>query len=264
MSVRIPYAYTDASTFSPTDHNTNIYDDTTVSGEENGILSALNGGVVAADFDSAFQITRETIQPGEGILVEGSYVTDTNDFFDDVFGDFESASFLKVPGRVLRIDLPWPGNVLWNIQCFISADHFTQDVNGTIKTPDLLLRPTLDGSAVTALTRGVPITTALDDSNNDGAYLNFFGRTGIGELAIEARRASRYSISWLSTGLAAGVHEIALTLYIERLAVSDKTISVVFGNDSATGSATIDASIEAHCRVTFGISHVTALPMFVG
>ena len=262
MSVRIPYAYTDGSTFSPTDHNTNIYDVGTSGGEENGILSALNGGVVAADFNSGFEILRESVQPGEGIIVEGSMVTHSNDFYDDVFGDFESATFLKIPGRGLRIDLPWDGDVLWNIQCYISTDHFSQAIDAVEKRPDLLLRPTIDGSAVTALTRGVPVTTMLDASSTPfETYEGLYSTSGVPTSnATEARRASRYAMSWLSQGLSAGPHEIALTLYMEKVATVNKILVSYFAN----GDTSVNSPIEAHCRVTFGISHVTALPMFVG
>lgn len=262
MSVRIPYAYTDGSTFSPTDHNTNIYDVGTSGGEENGILSALNGGVVAADFNSGFEILRESVQPGEGIIVEGSMVTHSNDFYDDVFGDFESATFLKIPGRGLRIDLPWEGDVLWNLQCYISTDHFSQAIAAVEKRPDLLLRPTIDGSAVTALTRGVPVTTMLDASGTPfDTYEGLYSTTGVPTSnATEARRASRYTMSWLSQGLSAGPHEIALTLYMEKVATVNKILVSYFAN----GATSFNSLIEAHCRVTFGISHVTALPMFVG
>lgn len=264
MSVRVPYAYTNGTVFSPADHSTNIYDNNTVGGAENGILSATNGGQQAADFDVAFEIAAEHVQPGEAIIADGSSVMDANNFYDDVFGDFESASFLKIPGRTLRIDLPWDADVLWHLQCFISFDIFVQDNNGSGASPDVLLRLELDGSQVTASNRGLSVSTAFDDSDGDGTYASFFGLSGAGAKALERRKAHRFSLSWLSQGLSEGIHELGLVLYIQKLTTVNLNIGVSFGQTGAVGAASINTPCELHSRVSFGISHVTALPLFMG
>lgn len=247
--VNIPYILATGDTLNAANFNKNVYDVTAAGIGVNGILSTPNGGL---EYDSSgstknlhsdFVLYPEHVQPYAGI--SGSMMSNLKpiDMSDEVFSDDTEASYLRVPGPAIRIDIPRDADqVLFFLSYFVHFFVPSEDagING-LERPDIIIRPTLNGTALTNLSRQLPPTMGF--ASGGGA---------ISTASVEPRAARHTNLAYLKSDVTAGDHEFALEIYIERIDLSDSfTRQYGVGNGAGKGR-TKTFVFGVGTRVTFG------------
>lgn len=247
--VNIPYLLGTGDTLVPADFNKNVFDVTTAGVGVNGIMSTPNGGL---EYDSTgttknlhndFILYPEHVQPYAGILGGMTSNLKPIDLSSEVFSDDTEASYLRVPGPAIRIDIPRDADqVLFFLSYFVHFFVPSEDAGlGGIIKPDIIIRPVWNGTSLTHLSRQIPGTMGFAS-----------GGGGISTRSIEPRGSRHFNLPYLRSDVSAGDHEFGLEIYIERLDISDNFTRQYGVGDGAGKGRTKTFAFGVESRVTFG------------
>lgn len=247
--VNIPYVMATGDTLDVDNFNKNVFDVTTAGIGVNGILSTPNGGL---EYDSAgtsknlhsdFVLYPEHVQPYAGI--HGGLMSNIKpiDMSDEVFSDDTEANFLRVPGPAIRVDIERDADhVLFFLSYFVHFFLPSENAGiGGILRPDVIVRPTLNGTALTHLSRPLPPTMGYAT-----------GGGTISALSTEPRAARHVNLPYLKSDVTAGAYEFGLEIYIERVDLADDFIRQYGVSDGAGKGRTKTFAYNVGGRVTFG------------
>ena len=248
--VNIPYILNSGDVLDTDNFNKNVFDVTTEGIGVNGIMSTPNGGLeydssgTTKNLHSDFVLYPEHVQPYAGI--HGGMMANLKpiDLSEEVFGDDTDANYLRVPGPAVRVDIERDADqVLFFLSYFVHFFIPSQDAGiSGLNNPDVIIRPTLNGTSLTNLSRPLPpsvgfisLASVLLTSNS-----------------TEPRAARHVNLPWLVSDVTAGPCEFGLQIYIERMSISD-TFNRQYGVGDADDKGRLKTfTFGVGCRVTFG------------
>lgn len=252
--VALPYAYVDGNTFDPAEHNKNLFDTGTGTGTENGVMSTSNGGLeydstgTTKNLQSDFILYAEHVQPGCGIVGDSRYNLKPADYVDDAFTDDTGQNFVALAGPTIRFTASRSGPVLFGISFYLSWHKPIVDDAGTKTEPDIIIRPKLNGSAVTELSRNLPASVGYDLVTTADAMPAH---------SREIRLARHYNLTWLAT-LTEGMNELRLEMYVQKVSKL-----VPFARSFGTGASAVTTNGTHYIgtRVSFGVRGISMVEL---
>ena len=213
--------YTDGVLLDVDGHNRNVYDP--VPGR--GLMSEQNGGLDTTNLQNpGFQIQPEHIMPQTAIRTNTEFMLSPIDCFQDVFGaDVKHSDYnyntapnhlwTSVPGCGLRFYLPHEARCLlqWSFFAhpFHVARHATEGDDDTLAF-DMATAMKLDGEVQATTRRPFPLTARY--KVDSPGWVEDVAGTHYSE-----RRTAQWWDMHLVRYLAAGVHDLQLSMYMESV-----------------------------------------------
>lgn len=223
MTVITPYAYPNGRELDPDGHNENIYSKNV----GKGIQSEVNGGLNS--FKTGFEVQKEHVWPEEAVRVRQDAALETIDLLSEAHADSGEVVFHPVAGCGTKIYVPSAATLaLWEWSVFISEakffihirDRFEQEISGdTVITDAVTLSPTMVIRA--RLTDSSGVVTDLPHSRRRLPTSCYNTKSTFAlpssVTTYEDRCCLHFGMHHLQESVAAGWHDLSLTLYQEHV-----------------------------------------------
>lgn len=243
------FTYVDGASLNSELHNKNVYDN--ASGR--GIMSTANGGLDKANLDSGFRVHSEHIVPQTLLRTSTEFSLRAIDCFEDAFASDTAAddfSFQTAPDRLwvpvpscgLRFYLPSRAECLLRLSffCHPFKISYKVDKDGVDTTSfDMAIALRLNGELLPESKRPFPSTARYETAATT------LGTGYIQDVPDRLDYSERPTATWYDfhslKNLTAGVHELELCIYMERVGITrEKNLSIPSSLSGAKGHVKLE------------------------
>lgn len=255
------YVYTDNASFDTTEHNANIYSET--SGR--GIMSESNGGLDNSNLNGSFAVQDHHIAPETIVRARHDFGRDSVDYFTEEASPGNTTAEYDVRNVAscgLRFYIPYNGIILFNVQFFV---NFFRLFMGTTDqeqiTPNQefgIIKHWLEIGTPTGSSRADATIRAIPCSAwHNNLTSNVINREPFMGFAVNMHHIVR--------GATPGWYDVQLKLLIDRdIGFATRDINRTFPSDGSPGSkdgVTEEYTHSVYSRVSFGVRNATALAL---
>lgn len=268
MPLVIPaHSFSDGALLRVEDLNNEMF--TVAAGQ--GHYSTLNGGGEAANLDPSFKVLPEHLQEEQFTLFRADGSWSSLDHMSTVSLDRKSnpdqsvgyAQRQAVPGCGMRFYLPFDASaVRFNVSCFLHFSKYLgndgdEDSPAPVADQDISMALFLDGSEISqAYRRTVPPTLFTTGQ----PYQQVVGATSVYVSTqkqfqtTEAEQSTYMDLSFVSTSMTTGFHEIYLGFYVSPLDTGSLQVVEMFPRYSGRRRNVATASLP---EVEFALKNCT-------